>query len=385
MVNRDNYLRVKAYLAYLSEVAQLKDSSVRRYWSYLKHLLVWADDTPLSCAKDIQPAFPSALTTEGPSGLSGTLAPSTAAKIVRTSKRFFRWLKVNHPTEFRHLPVSWIEALHAPRILPRPGDHEHEFVKLDEVRELVALEVPEGDMALQRDQAASALLFLSGMRASALASLPLEAIDVDEREVRQWPSLGVRTKNDKAATTYLLEIPDLLTAVSSWDCFARAHLPPTAMWYPPIISQWGEQELSAGPPGKHRNINLARRMRKLFQTAGLPYRSPHKFRHGHAVYALRHAETMADYKAVSMNLMHSDIRVTDSIYALLSSDEVKRRIDSLTGGTATRGAPDGDLAAFIESLSAAELSQTLMAVADRLAPQDTDRGQEFTSASCRRD
>lgn len=368
MVNRDNYLRVKAYLAYLSDVAQLKDSSVRRYWSYLKHLLIWADDTPLSRAKDIQPAFPSALATKGLSGSSGTLAPSTAAKIVRTAKRFLRWLKVNHPKEFRHLPMSWIEALHAPRILPSPEDHEHEFVKLDEVQELVALDVPEGDIALQRDQAAAALLYLSGMRAGALVSLPMRAIDVGEREVRQWPSLGVRTKNDKAATTYLLDIPDLLAAVTSWDSFARARLPPTAMWYPPIISQWGEQELSAGPPGKHRNINLARRMRKLFQTAGLPYRSPHKFRHGHAVYALRNADTMADYKAVSMNLMHSDIRVTDSIYAPLASNEVKQRIDGLTDRGAEKGTAENSLARFVDSLSDAELSQTLIAVADRLSP-----------------
>jgi integrase len=236
------------------------------------------------------------------------------------------------------------------------------------MRELVALEIPEGDIALQRDQAAAALLYLSGMRAGALVSLPIKAIDLGEREVRQWPSLGVRTKNDKAATTYLLDIPDLLAAVTSWDSFARARLPPTAMWYPPIISQWGEQTLSADPPGKHRNINLARRMRKLFQTAGLPYRSPHKFRHGHAVYALRNAETMADYKAVSMNLMHSDIRVTDSIYAPLASNEVKQRIDGLTDGGAEKGTAENSLARFVDSLSDAELSQTLIAVADRLSP-----------------
>lgn len=157
------------------------------------------------------------------------------------------------------------------------------------------------------------------------------------------------------------------------------------MWYPPIISQWGEQELSADPPGKHRHINLARRIRKLFEATAPPYRSPHKFRHGHAVYALRHARTMADYKAVSMNLMHSDIRVTDSVYAPLASNEVKRRIDGLTGGTAERGTADNYLAAFIDSLSDAELSQRLIAVADRLAPQDSARAQEVTAASYQQD
>ena len=71
-------------------------------------------------------------------------------------------------------------------------------------------------------------------------------------------------------------------------------------------------------------------MRNLFNVAGLPYKSPHKFRHGHAVYALQHAKTMADYKAVSMNLMHEDIRVTDGIYAPLAGNEVQHRIAGLT-------------------------------------------------------
>ncbi|MGD2143728.1 MAG: hypothetical protein PVF54_04545 [Anaerolineae bacterium] len=88
----------------------------------------------------------------------------------------------------------------------------------------------------------------------------------------------MRTKNDKTATTNLLEIPDVLAAVTGWDAFVRTRLPRTAMWYPPIVSQWGEQWLSTDPPGRHRNINLARRMHKLFEAAGLPYKAPHKFR-----------------------------------------------------------------------------------------------------------
>lgn len=215
MVDRDNYLKVKAYLAYLSDVSQLKAASVRRYWFFLKHLLIWADDTSLKLAAGIRPSFSSYLATRGQNGSSSALAPSTAGKIVRTAKRFFRWLKVNHPKEFRDLPMSWVDALRSPRVLASPEGREHKFVKLNEVRELVALEVRESDIALQRDQAAAALLYLSGMRASALVSLSLEAVDVEERAVRQWPSLGVRTKNDKAATTYLLEIPDLLDVVTS--------------------------------------------------------------------------------------------------------------------------------------------------------------------------
>ena len=60
-----------------------------------------------------------------------------------------------------------------------------------------------------------------------------------------------------------------------------------------------------------------------------PRMSPHKFRHGHAVYGLKGATDVSDLKAVSMNLMHSSIGITDSIYAVLSNQDVGERIAGL--------------------------------------------------------
>lgn len=82
--------------------------------------------------------------------------------------------------------------LRPPRsVEPAPS---HEFVTLDEALQLAALEIEEDNLALRRDQAGAALLYVSGMRAGALGSLPLEAVDVTSRTIKQWPSLGVRTK-----------------------------------------------------------------------------------------------------------------------------------------------------------------------------------------------
>ena len=41
---------------------------------------------------------------------------------------------------------------------------------------------------------------------------------------------------------------------------------------------------------------------------------------------------MADYKAVSMTLMHEDLQVTDSIYVPLPGSEVRDRISRLATG-----------------------------------------------------
>jgi integrase len=372
MVNRENYLLTKAYLGYLREVVQLDVRSTQRYWFYLRHLLLWADATPFSQASMVQPTFPTYLSTVRAGGGAETLAPGTCQglspttlkKIAQTAKRFFTWAKMTYSRRFRAVSKAWIDALRPPRsVQPAP---KHEFVTLDEVKQLAALKVPEQDLALRRDQAAASLLFVSGMRAGALGSLPIEALDLPNRAVKQWPSLGVATKNGKSATTYLLDIPELLSVIGSWDAFIRAHFSPDAAWYAPTDHNWEEQRLSTEPVGSNRNVAIARRMRKLFSIANLPYKSPHKFRHGHAVYALQHARTMADYKAISMNLMHADIRVTDGIYAPLTSDEVKQRVACLTGQAPVHLPADGDLTEFLRGLSDTQLSQALVVAAERL-------------------
>lgn len=62
---------------------------------------------------------------------------------------------------------------------------------------------------------------------------------------------------------------------------------------------------------------------------GLPYHSPHKFRHGHIHFGLNHTESVADFKAVSLNAMHSSMEITDQFYSVLNDSEVKDRIGAL--------------------------------------------------------
>ncbi|HEY4690001.1 MAG TPA: hypothetical protein VIK33_11870, partial [Anaerolineae bacterium] len=114
-------------------------------------------------------------------------------------------------------------------------------ISLEMVRELMKVEVEPGDIAARRDKAAAAFLFLSGARATAFCTLTLECVDIAERTVKQYPTMGVKTKNGKAGLTRLLEIPDLLQVVEDWDSFVRTQLPPTAPWYPIIDMAFGVQ------------------------------------------------------------------------------------------------------------------------------------------------
>lgn len=179
----------------------------------------------------------------------GILAATSQKKIIETARRFYQWTKSTYPKEFRGLSASWIDLLRPSRLAP-PAI-EHEYVSLDEMRQLVQFQVPDDDLALKRDQAAAALLFLSGMRASAFVSLPIQAIDLESRSIKQWPELGVKTKNHKRATTYLLPIPELFQVVANWDALVRSALPATASWYAPVSTSWGEQVLSPEEPGNN--------------------------------------------------------------------------------------------------------------------------------------
>ena len=53
-------------------------------------------------------------------------------------------------------------------------------------------------------------------------------------------------------------------------------------------------------------------------------------RHGHAVYALKRARTIAEYKAVSQNLMHASLTITDGVYGVLTGADVQSTIAGLT-------------------------------------------------------
>jgi len=369
MIERQNYLKTKKHLIYLEEVLQLTPASLERYRFYLRHLLLWAGDRDFKDVQGIRPTFPTYLITLPGKDGKGILAGTTQKKILDTSKRFFRWAKASYPRELNSLPMVWIDTL---RLTRQPQvTTENVFVSEDEVKQLIAYPVEHDDLALVRDQAAAAMLFLSGMRGSAFVTLPISALDLANLTVRQWPEVGVHTKNSKKATTFLLNIPDLLAPVHRWDAIVRPVLPPSTPWYAPIEHCWGEQSLSNEKPGKCRLTGLEKRLKLLFSLAKLEFKSPHKFRHGHAVFGLLHAQTMADYKAVSMNLMHDSIEITDSTYAPMLSSDVQERIAGLSGKAVSMPGHEvplvgNELESYLSNLGKEGLGRALVFIAGKL-------------------
>ncbi len=362
MIRRNNYILVQQHLKDLREIYQLSDSSVERYQFYLRHLLVWAEESPFHQVMSLRPTFPGFVSSLKGRNDETSLASISQKKIIEAARRFFVWAKQNYPKEFTGITSAWIESLRPPRIKDTQG--EHEYVTLDEVLMLISVPHADNDLALLRDKATAALLFLSGARSSAFTTLPISAVDLPGRTLHQWPELGVATKNSKRATTFLLPIQELMPVIKTWDDLVHNNLPATHPWYAPVNIHWSNQTFDQSTPGKNRHQALDKRLHRLFNLAGLPYKSAHKFRHGHAVFGLQHAQTMADYKAVSMNLMHEDIKITDEIYAPILSHEVKARIDRLT--SVQKAPVESEMTDEFSGLTNAELAKVMLAAANRL-------------------
>ncbi len=364
MLLRANYLRVREHLQYLRDVLQVQPASGDRYWFHLRYLLLWLDDQPLVKADRIRPTFPVYISQLPGKDDAPSLALESQKTILECARRFFKWAKSEYGKELQALPQPWIDTL---RVAPSASEavREHLYVTDDEVRRLIQTSIPSGDLAMQRDRAAAAMLFLSGARAAAFVTLPIQAVRLQDHCIDQFPSLGVQTKKKRTATTYLLQLPDLLDIVRGWDTLVRKELAGASPWYAVIESSWGEQKLTDQAPGENRAGGLDKRLKRLYALAGLPYRSAHKFRHGHAVYGLLHARTPADVKAISMNLMHSSTRITDEIYSFLSDGEARQHILGLNSNPIV--SPGTELEALIRKSIQDELHRGMEEISKMIA------------------
>jgi site-specific recombinase XerD len=322
MIHRQNYLDIRAYLNHAGRVRQNDPKTVSRYWNALRHLLVWADEYPLIKARSIDPTFPAYL--------CDRLTPASIAKTLMTARQFFAFAGSEWSRRYKPISDSWIESLVPPRHAhPLARLRVREFWTLENVRKVAS--IPTETLREERGKVAVCILFLSGMRADALASLPLSCMDLDRNAVYQLPERGVRTKNHKAAVTYLLQVQDILAVVRHWDRKLRSAvhsqngLGDRYLWYSPLTSDGMDFHLIENAFAERHHV-IAEDVKLICARASVPYLSPHKLRHGHAVYALKRASNIAQLKAVSQNLMHESLVTTDQIYGRLINDDVQEII-----------------------------------------------------------
>lgn len=353
MINRQNYLDVHVFLHHMAR-RQLDPATIKRARSHLRHLLEWADETPLTKARSIDPVFPAYLATahivqpfaKKQSSATG-LAPASITKCLAQSRSFFEFAHSEWILRYKSITPSWIELLQPPRGLRAESRLVvRQYWTLADVQTIASVSVK--TLREARGQVAVCMLYLSGMRAEALASLPIHCVNLAAGAIQQIPEAGVKTKNRKAAVTYLLPIPEIHAVVARWDERVRTAFPPPnsrslplmksqeggSLWYANLSSD-GMNLINTSHAREARHTTIEDDVRIICARAGIPYLSPHKLRHGHVVYALHQIHTIAELKAVSQNIMHASAAITDQVYGKLVNDEVKNIIASLGAKTET--------------------------------------------------
>jgi hypothetical protein len=238
MINRTNWKLMKAYLAYREEVVQISQESVRLDEARLRHVLEWADEILIKDALSIRPTLPDYLETARIDGRKDTLSPAYKQKIINAAHQFGTWLSV-HQSGYKTSLFVWLDTLRIPRMLAA-YDRQHEAVTLAEIEQIAA--APAEALWEKRIRAAAVFWFLSGIRIGAFVTLPIAAVNIEARKIRQWPELGVNTKFRKRSTTYMLKIPHLLEAVRLRD---GRHSDRRAgdLWRRPRVSHPGGRDL----------------------------------------------------------------------------------------------------------------------------------------------
>lgn len=324
MIDKTNWRLAKKFLAYRANIDLLSKGSMRIQEIHIRYLLEWAQDVSFRYAPTIRPSYPQFLLKKRPDGEQGHLSAVYIKKALATARMFFSWLADNE-RGYKQIKLGWIKTLKVKRLSDTPKNKE--YVTFEEI--LTIASRPARSVLERRTRAALVFLFLSGMRIGAFVSLPIQAVDIPNLCVYQYPALGVRTKNGKAAKTFLLDIPELLKIVREWDEEVRAILPPSGFWFAPLSPDTGLIDPTVVQVGEHRHAIARRNFKSWTKQENLLYHSPHKFRHGHVHYGLERSENIADFKAVSMNAMHANMEITDTFYSVLRDEEVKNRIGNL--------------------------------------------------------
>lgn len=251
-------------------------------------------------------------------------------------KSFFEWLgtqpgyKKITPDSLEYLKVSKKESrLAAQRTIRK-------YPLMEYISKLV-LSIDVESEVDQRDQALISFCFLTGMRDSALTSLPLGNIDEKKLYVFQNPHNGVKTKFSKIIYSKIFRFDEeLLSIVIDWINTLKSK---GYSIHDPLFPRSKSVQISEGYSFKEatevepRFWTTSNSIRNIFkqraEKANLQYFPPHTFRHAAIYYALKFACNGEEIKAISQNFGHEDISTTLSTYAQYSPDHLFEVLDKM--------------------------------------------------------
>lgn len=243
------------------------------------------------------------------------LSKSTMLSTVRHIKEFFQWLITQNG--YKRIKISEIEYFNLSdkeiRIAQSPK--RPKVPTIEQIRKVIFSMSTTNDIEL-RNRALISFTLLTGMRDSAIASLRLKHIKLNEELVEQLPA-EVKTKFSKTIYTYFFSVgEDIKQIVIDWVNhlykeklfnYDNPVFPRTKMVLDKnnCFKADGVEPIHWETANKIRNI-----FKEAFLNAGLEYFSPHSFRNTLVRLGERLCKTPEDFKAWSQNLGHEQVLTT---------------------------------------------------------------------------
>jgi integrase len=254
------------------------------------------------------------------------LSKATLHATLKQLRTFFFWL-AGQPGYKARLQYSDADYFNLSEKDSRiaTAQRERKAPTLEQVKYVIQA-MPEENEIERRNRALVAFTLLTGARDSAIASMQLKHVDLNECCVHQ-DAREVKTKFSKTFTTYFFPVGvEVQRIVADWVRFLREE----KLWgnddplFPAsrIVLGASRQFEVAGLERKHWSTATAIRaiFREAFERAGLPYFHPHSIRKTLVKLGLEVCNSAEVFKAWSQNLGHEQVLTTLMSYGTVATD-----------------------------------------------------------------
>ncbi len=284
------------------------------------------------------------------------LSKSTIHSTLRHLKSFFQWLAMQNGYKSK---VGYSDAEYfnpsEKDIRIATAQRERPIPTLEQIKHTIQF-MPKETVLDQRNRALMAFILLTGARDSAVASMKLKHVDLENCCVYQ-DAREVHTKFSKTFTTYFFPVGDeIVEIVSDWV----RQLKQQYLWgnddplFPKTAIAQGKNRTFEASDILQEHWSTATPIRSIFKNAfndaGLDYFNPHSFRKTLVGLGEQLCQTPEEFKSWSQNLGHEGVLTTFLSYGNVQPKRQAEIIQNLGKPRELGKQSSIDTAALVEEL-----------------------------------
>jgi integrase len=280
---------------------------------------------------------------------------TTVYHYIRNLKDFFKWLAYQ-PGYKSKISLTDVEYLKLDKQKARiaTASKREDFPTLEQILKIIQTIKINSELDL-RDRALISFTTLSGMRDSAIITLPVGCFDENKLRISQDPKKGVKTKFSKTIYSYLFRFDDdMLNYFLDWYRYLKTEklFGNADPIFPrnKVINAEGTKTFTSHEvePAFWQSVTSMREIFKArFKAADIDYLPPHTFRHLAVSLATAKCKNAEELKAISQNFGHEDIGTTFQTYGTLSNSKIGELVTAMDF---TNTDSDSELMAKLKSL-----------------------------------